>query len=76
MARPRKEEPQIELSEESQIQEEIQEVVITPQLELSEELIYNVEVINANKHLKLGQTFRVSGNVAKNLLSKNLIKIL
>lgn len=73
MARPRKEETQLELSEENAIQEEI---VITPQLELSEELIYNVEVINANKHLKLGQTFKVSGNVAKNLLSKNLIKIL
>jgi len=81
MARPRKQESQLEISEEindsiiendSGIEENIEE----SQLEISEDENYNVEVINSNKHLKVGQTFKVSGNVAKNLLSKNLIKII
>lgn len=71
MARPKKEETnQIEIEE---VIEEIQE---QNQIKIEENSEYKVEVINPNRHLKVGQVFKVSGNVAKNLLSKNLIKIL
>lgn len=77
MARPRKTETnQIEIDETLELSEVLEQVEETNQIEIDENLNYNIEVINPNQHLKVGQTFKVSGNVAKNLLSKNLIKIL
>ncbi len=43
---------------------------------LDEEKSYNVEVIENSAHLKIGETYKVSGNIAKNLLKKGLIKLI
>jgi len=41
---------------------------------LDEKETYNIEVIQASKHLKVGDKYPVSGNVANALLKKGLIK--
>lgn len=53
-----------------------QEVVKESEIVLDDKAVYLVEVIQDSKHLKVGETYKISGNVAKNLLSKNLIKII
>jgi hypothetical protein len=70
MARPKKE-TEIELDLVS-VQNESKEA----EIDLIDYKEYKIEVINGNRYLKQGDVFTVSGNVARVLLSKNLIKIL
>ena len=70
MARPRKE-TEIELDLVS-----VQNESKVTEIELIDLKEYRIEVINGNRYLKQGDVFTVSGNVAKILLTKNLIKIL
>jgi hypothetical protein len=79
-----KQESEIELDLKSETQfksdiekDETKEVQsLESEIELEDNSVYLVEVIQDSKHLKIGETYKISGNVAKNLLSKNLIKLI
>lgn len=72
MARPKKQATEIELDLVSEQQnEQATEIEL-----LNEKLVYNVEVIKDSQHLKAGNSYKVSGNVANVLLKKGLIKII
>lgn len=65
MARPKK----VLLDEQSETVEEIDSVL------LDEQLQYDIEIISDTKHVKVGEEFKVSGNVANILISKGVAKV-
>ncbi len=73
---------ELDLKSETQFKSDIakeetkEEQALESEIELEDNSVYLVEVIQDSKHLKIGETYKISGNVAKNLLSKNLIKLI
>ena len=73
---------ELDLKSETQFKSDIakeetkEEQALESEIGLDENSVYLVEVIQDSKHLKIGETYKISGNVAKNLLSKNLIKLI
>ncbi len=71
MARPRKE----SIADESVVNIE-NNLIFDDELEsIADESVVNIEVIQDSKYLKVGELHVVSGDIAKNLIKKGIVKI-